>query len=101
MDDIEEQLRAAAITHDDDRLRELMFGPDNLFAALARKEGESATQLLRQIANRLDLMHSESSTGFARNLGDWQRVRAAIEHENLLTNHRVTWLLSSQAFLFT
>ncbi|TRV56867.1 MAG: hypothetical protein EWV69_17095 [Microcystis panniformis Mp_MB_F_20080800_S26] len=31
---------------------------------------------------------------------NWKRVRSAIEHENQLTNHRLTWLLSSQAFLF-
>jgi hypothetical protein len=33
--------------------------------------------------------------GFA----DWRRIRGAIEHENLLTNHRMTWLLQSQGFL--
>lgn len=31
---------------------------------------------------------------------DWKRVRSAIEHENELTNHRFTWLLTSQGFLF-
>ena len=31
---------------------------------------------------------------------DWKRVRSAIEHENDLTNHRFTWLLASQGFLF-
>jgi hypothetical protein len=31
---------------------------------------------------------------------DWKRVRSAIEHENQLTNHRITWLLNSQGFLF-
>jgi hypothetical protein len=31
---------------------------------------------------------------------NWKRVRSAIEHENELTNHRLTWLLTSQAFLF-
>src|SRR6187399_279345 len=31
---------------------------------------------------------------------DWKRVRASIEHENNLTNHRLTWLLTSQGFLF-
>lgn len=33
--------------------------------------------------------------GFA----DWKRTRAALEHENLLINHRMTWLLQSQGFL--
>jgi hypothetical protein len=31
---------------------------------------------------------------------DWKRVRSALEHENTLTNHRLTWLLTSQGFLF-
>ncbi|GBE93183.1 hypothetical protein [Nostoc cycadae] len=31
---------------------------------------------------------------------DWKRVRSAIEHEDQLTNHRVTWMLTSQGFLF-
>lgn len=30
---------------------------------------------------------------------DWKRVRSAIEHENMLLNHRFTWLLTSQGFL--
>jgi prepilin signal peptidase PulO-like enzyme (type II secretory pathway) len=30
---------------------------------------------------------------------DWKRVRSAIEHENMLTNQRFTWLLTSQGFL--
>ena len=31
----------------------------------------------------------------------WKMCRSAIEHENELINHRLTWLFSSQAFLFT
>jgi len=31
---------------------------------------------------------------------NWKRLRSAIEHENTLTNHRITWLVSSQSFLF-
>lgn len=31
---------------------------------------------------------------------DWKRVRASIEHENMLVNHRIGWLLTSQLFLF-
>jgi len=30
---------------------------------------------------------------------DWKRIRTSVEHENTLTNHRVTWLLTSQGFL--
>lgn len=36
-----------------------------------------------------------------RKVTDWKRVRAALEHENLLINQRFTWLLLSQGFLFT
>jgi Ca2+/Na+ antiporter len=35
-----------------------------------------------------------------RAIVDWKRVRASIEHENTLVNHRVGWLLTSQLFLF-
>jgi hypothetical protein len=35
-----------------------------------------------------------------RRVADWKRVRSVIEHENTLINHRVTWLLASQGFLF-
>lgn len=31
---------------------------------------------------------------------DWKRVRTALEHENTLTNQRVTWVLQTQGFLF-
>ena len=30
----------------------------------------------------------------------WKMARAAIEHENTLKNHRISWLILSQAFLF-
>ncbi|CAE6713977.1 hypothetical protein [Paraburkholderia haematera] len=31
----------------------------------------------------------------------WKLARSAIEHENSLVNHRMTWFLLSQAFLFS
>lgn len=31
----------------------------------------------------------------------WKLARSAIEHENMLVNHRMTWFLSTQAFLFS
>jgi hypothetical protein len=36
-----------------------------------------------------------------KDFADWKRIRAAIEHENTLVNHRLTWLLSSQTLLIT
>jgi len=35
-----------------------------------------------------------------REYADWKRIRAAIEHENLLTNARMTWLLTTEAVFF-
>jgi hypothetical protein len=32
-------------------------------------------------------------------IGDWKRVRSVIEHENTLVNHRLTWLIVTQAGL--
>ena len=34
-------------------------------------------------------------------LTQWRLVRSAIEHENTLKSHRVTWFLATQLFLFT
>lgn len=34
-----------------------------------------------------------------RRFADWRRVRLAIEHENTLIHHRITWLLTSQGFI--
>jgi hypothetical protein len=31
---------------------------------------------------------------------DWRRIRASLEHEDRLINHRLTWLLSFEALLF-
>jgi hypothetical protein len=31
---------------------------------------------------------------------DWKRCRLAIEHENQLVNHRLSWMFASQGFLF-
>jgi hypothetical protein len=35
-----------------------------------------------------------------REMINWRRMRSIIEHENLLVNHRMTWLLTSQTILF-
>lgn len=36
-----------------------------------------------------------------RDFADWKRVRSSIEHENLLVNHRLSWLFASHAFLLS
>ena len=50
-------------------------------------------------------MSTENDTQFNeaadREYADWKRVRQAIEHENTLVNHRLTWpVLKLQGFLF-
>lgn len=44
--------------------------------------------------NRWDEFHDDE-------IVDWKRIRALIEHENQLINHRMTWLLLLQAALFS
>jgi hypothetical protein len=36
-----------------------------------------------------------------REFANWKRVRMCIEHENGLVNHRLSWLFTSHAFLYT
>lgn len=36
-----------------------------------------------------------------KDFANWKRIRLALEHENFLTNARITWLLSTQAFLLS
>ena len=49
-------------------------------------------------AKYVELMQSEFHAG---QYGDWRRVRSLIEHENILVNHRITWLLLSQGALLS
>lgn len=44
------------------------------------------------------MTHASEQSPF---LSQWKLVRSAIEHENTLKSHRVTWLLATQLFLFT
>ncbi len=59
---------------------------------------EPADPVLAQ-STRLKAAELLSSEIHNRGLINWRRVRSAIEHENTLVNHRVTWLLLSQAAL--
>jgi hypothetical protein len=47
---------------------------------------------MRHISQRFDEFKDKE-------YADWRRIRLAVEHENTLVNHRITWLLTSQAFL--
>ena len=35
-----------------------------------------------------------------RDFADWKRVRSSMEHENILVNHRLSWLFAAHAFLY-
>jgi hypothetical protein len=60
---------------------------------------EANKLILEIVYKQLELLRFDEFKD--KSLADWKRVRSAIEHENTLVNHRLTWLLSSQAFLFT
>ena len=59
---------------------------------------ETVKILLETFKNQLELVRYDEFKD--KETVDWKRVRAAIEHENTLVNHRLTWLLTSQALLF-
>ena len=59
---------------------------------------ETIKILLETFKNQLELLRYDEFKD--KETVDWKRVRAAIEHENTLVNHRLTWLLTSQALLF-
>jgi hypothetical protein len=57
-------------------------------------------QLSDLVFSRIKDLHTEWDEFRDPQMVDWRRVRGAIEHENLLINHRLTWLFTSQIFLF-
>jgi len=59
---------------------------------------ETIKILLETFKNQLELVRYDEFKD--KETVDWKRIRAAIEHENTLVNHRLTWLLTSQALLF-
>ena len=59
---------------------------------------EDSKLLMELFHNQLELVRYDESKDRATT--DWKRIRQAIEHENTLVNHRLTWLLTSQGFLF-
>lgn len=64
-----------------------------------RPDPEVYKRIIAVIKNQVELVRFDEFKDQA--LADWKRIRAAIEHENTLINHRLTWLLTSQGFLFT
>lgn len=94
--------KALAECIDADELRDMVFGKDELLDQYLQVT-PSSTAAIKEVANLVfqrlqDLKFDEFKDKEAAN---WRRVRAFIEHENALINHRLSWLFSSQAFLFT
>lgn len=65
----------------------------------AGADGESPDPRPSERELQLKALELAASEVHNRSLIDWRRVRLAIEHENNLVNHRVTWLLLSQGAL--
>lgn len=92
---------SAKIT-DAEELREQLFGEGKLIDEYLHYFPENADRVqavINQAYKRLEDIEFDEFKD--KNYADWKRVRAAIEHENTLVNHRLSWLFSSQAFLFT
>ncbi|MDJ0797659.1 MAG: hypothetical protein QNJ51_12730 [Calothrix sp. MO_167.B12] len=101
--EVETQIwQALAECTDADELRHLVFGKDKLlhqYLQLSTNSIDGRTEIINLVFQRLqDLRFDESKD---EEFANWKRVRASIEHENTLVNHRLSWLFSSQAFLFT
>lgn len=56
-----------------------------------------------EFINQLYIKNAEFFSGQFTNeeFINWGRARSLIESENILVNHRITWMLISQAFIFT
>jgi hypothetical protein len=111
VEEVEAQIWAAIARHTEaNDLRGALFGPDGLLvhylaflptnATRIREVTEQVFKRLADLDKQVELDRSRFEESKDRGFADWKRVRSAIEHENTLTNHRLTWLLTSQAFLF-
>jgi hypothetical protein len=63
------------------------------------KDDERSQRTLDLYFRQMELIRYDESKD--KEMADWKRVRGSIEHENTLVNNRLTWLLLSQAALFT
>jgi hypothetical protein len=81
-------------------LRDKFFGKGNLlsqYLQLSQGNANNAKAIIEQVIERLRELSFDEFKDVE--IADWKRVRSAIEHENMLINHRLSWLFSSQAFL--
>jgi hypothetical protein len=84
-------------------LRKELFNNGQLANALgACSSTAEASQVSDIVFKRLaDLEKADEWDEFkTKSCANWKRIRAAIEHENNLINHRLTWLFASQLILF-
>jgi hypothetical protein len=71
------------------------------YSALVYTLTENITRDLNKgiALNMLPFSNSKFDEFKDQRYADWRRIRLAIEHENTLVNHRITWLLTSQGFI--
>ncbi len=104
---IKELLKAIAEQSNPKQLREALFEKRLLARAFAIcPDAEQAAKLtdivfkrLSDLDKQVELARAEWDEFKNKACTDWKRVRAEIEHENLLINHRLGWLFTSQIFL--
>lgn len=74
-----------------------LLAKDGLLSDMKASGAVLDEELIRNILVKgVEISENEYSN---RDLINWRRVRSIIEHENHLINHRITWLLLSQAGL--
>jgi hypothetical protein len=98
-----EFLKYVSDATDLDQLRQELFGNKRFSKVLEACSDTSHVSILSEVVfQRLtDLQKAQEWDEFkSRPCADWKRVRAAIEHENNLTNRRLTWLFASQLIIF-
>jgi len=94
-------LATARTTADAQALKEKLLGEAGLLPQFVNSGVgvDQARELSELVYARIRELESGRDEAHSADIVDWTRVRAGIEHENLLTNHRFTWLLTSQGFL--
>lgn len=101
--EVETQIWQALVECEDaNELRNAVFGRGKLFdqyLQLAPDQVGDIKELLDQVLQRIQGLKFDEFRD--EEFANWRRIRSLIEHENTLINHRLGWLLSSQAFLFT
>jgi hypothetical protein len=93
---IQESIRSLLIKDNTTDIRESLLGEQGLLQKLL----DSLPDTYKDKPSLIDQTSARLLEYADKEIIDWKRIRAAIEHENNLSNHRLTWLFSSQGFLF-